>query len=398
MTIHDLNDFLNKKMIRSRTREIPLKQFSGQRMAFDGSNWAFILMAGANKAVTSVTNVAAQEPDRDAIIRKWHYMFLERICILLNHGITPGFIFDGINLPQKANTQKKRKDSKEDAKREIKELKKKLKECSPLDRSPIDIARLKQLMSQINYISRKEISSLMSLLKGIGIPTFKAKGEAEQLCSALAREGMVSAVFSEDSDNLAYGCPILITSMAESYYDEEEKRYYKMATCVVLDEILEDLEMDHDTFLDFCIMCGCDFNERIFRHGPVKAFNYIKQYGSLDELEKAKIVDMTCLDYQTCRQIFSHCKPQYWDEENDEMVNLIPEDLVVDKGLFYRQGEEILTSYDAEDYYRRFYSIYNNLPDPNRSIYVPPRRKVIRIRRKQVEEDTRGEEVTTDEE
>lgn len=379
MGIKDLNPFLNETMSRSRTREVPLIDFHGQIVAIDGHNRAYSSFMVANKVVANYTNVGSQDVDRNAILHKWYSLILETVCLFLSHGVTPVFIFDGEHLKEKADTQDKRKEDKRKDRQEIEELKEVLRNASPFDRDPKKIERLKQLLSRSNYIMKEEMKKLMDLLLGIGIPVIQAPGDAEQLCASLAKEGLVSAVYSEDTDNLVYGCPLMITSMSEVYYVEEKNRSFRKATCVLLNDILEDLKWNQETFIDFCITLGCDFNKRIKGLGPTTAYKLIQEHGCVENYPER--YDLTCLEYKRCREIFQHVPPVQIIE--GDIIPVTTESLQVDKQLFFTQGEENLAEYSANNYVKRIWSLYAAFPEKAiGKLPSFPRRRVITIRKK----------------
>lgn len=41
-----------------------------------------------------------------------------------------------------------------------------------------------------------------------------------------------------------------------------------------------------DQFIDFCILCGCDYVTRIGGFGSTSAYNAIKKYGTIEEVVK----------------------------------------------------------------------------------------------------------------
>ena len=43
-----------------------------------------------------------------------------------------------------------------------------------------------------------------------------------------------------------------------------------------LEEMLKSLELSYEQFIDFCILCGCDYTAKIGGIGPVKALKMIK--------------------------------------------------------------------------------------------------------------------------
>ena len=65
--------------------------------------------------------------------------------------------------------------------------------------------------------------------------------------------------------------------------------------------------MNHDQFIDMCILCGCDYCPTIPKIGPVRAMKLIQKYGSIDvflETDKTKDIDEFKSKYQVSRGLF----------------------------------------------------------------------------------------------
>ena len=110
----------------------------------------------------------------------------------------------------------------------------------------------------------------------LGIPYANAELEAEKTCAQLCCEGKVDAVLSEDTDVLAYGAPVFLSKINTS-----------TDTCVrvVHSELLEELQLSYDQFLDLCIMCGTDYNRNIDKIGVIKAYEIIRDHKSIEGFE-----------------------------------------------------------------------------------------------------------------
>lgn len=327
MGIKDLNPFLNKRMLR--TRSIPLVDFSGRIIAIDAHNVMIALFIVANKVVARFTQVDKFELDKKAIINKWTSMCLDIVVNFFSHGVTPVFVFDGKHPPEKAETQSKRRQQREADKEEARKLKDELSSMSLLDRNKDKIERLRQLLSRCNYLEKDDIQGLKNLFEELGIPILQAIGEAEDLCASLAYEGLVSAVYSTDTDNLVYGCPLVITDIGEFYRDEKHNQMMRKATCVALVDVLKTLKWNQETFVDFCITLGCDFNQRIKGLGPETAYKLIDEHGKIESFPSKYNTEL--LKYQRCREIFQHRKPQHVIE--DDVLDIKPERLQVNKKL-----------------------------------------------------------------
>ena len=45
---------------------------------------------------------------------------------------------------------------------------------------------------------------------------------------------------------------------------------------MTLSSILEELDLTYEQYIDFCILCGCDYTSKVPGIGPVKALKMIK--------------------------------------------------------------------------------------------------------------------------
>ena len=163
-----------------------------------------------------------------------------------------------------------------------------------------------KLYKQCIKITYKHIELVKEMMNSMNIKYLIADGEAEKLCSYLCFKGIVDAVLSEDSDVIAYETPTFIS-----------KINLKDDSMIVINykNILNATNMTNKQFKDFCILCGCDYNSRIkiksknYKKdsgiGSIKAYKLIKDYGTIENIEKNTGFDITPLNYISCREIFS---------------------------------------------------------------------------------------------
>lgn len=278
----------------------PLSTFRGCRIAIDANNWMFTHMAVAHKRNIEVTDILLRAVDRKNTLKLWLERLVDELVTYLTSGVTPVFVFDGEYPEEKKETKEKRSKDKQAVRSRIEELRRELAELDILDRSQAKITEFKKLLSQDTYITREEITLLQTTLTKLGIPWLQAKGEGEKLCSMLAIEGRVSAVFSTDTDNLTYGCPCLITSF------ERPTQEGPMVTIIETDEVLDFIDMSYNSFIDLCIMAGCDYNENIRNLGVGKAYKLLKQHGTIEKVLPHIKGDPSCLKYEVCRRLFTY--------------------------------------------------------------------------------------------
>ncbi|XP_034557951.1 probable flap endonuclease 1 homolog [Notolabrus celidotus] len=114
------------------------------------------------------------------------------------------------------------------------------------------------------------------LLKFLGVPFVQALGDAEALCACLVKEGTVDAVASEDMDTLPFGASTLIRQLNAKR--ESEVIEYS------LPKLLEKLQINHEEFVDLCILLGCDYCEKITGLGPVRALKLIQKHRTIEDV------------------------------------------------------------------------------------------------------------------
>ncbi|KAJ7927512.1 PIN domain-like protein [Mycena leptocephala] len=119
------------------------------------------------------------------------------------------------------------------------------------------------------------------LLRTMGVACIDTTGtyEAEALASSLVINGFADYVASEDTDVIIYEAP-LIRGLTN-----------RNVPLVMLSgpEIRTALELDRSSFIDFALLLGTDFSQRIKNVGPVRALKFIRQHKSIErviEVEK----------------------------------------------------------------------------------------------------------------
>ncbi len=109
------------------------------------------------------------------------------------------------------------------------------------------------------------------------LPPPSSPTEAESLCSTLCALGLADFVVSEDTDVTVYGAPLL-RQVGTSQYVTKTKRGDRQKGMNVLDpvKVRKGLGMTRAMFVDFCLLCGTDFTERLKGLGPMTALQLVK--------------------------------------------------------------------------------------------------------------------------
>lgn len=208
---------------------------------------------------------------------------------LLTFGITPIYIFDG-----------KPPEEKNDC---LKERNKKVNECKEKMENTENPEEKKSLEKGTIRIKKEYIDDLKHMFSLMGVSYIHANGEAEAYASELCRLGFVDAVMTEDMDTLSYGCPQLFRTCIDKSIKRPD-----IVTVFNFQKILEDFKMNHDEFIDMCILCGCDYCPTIPKVGPVRAMKFIHKYKSIENLinsdEKINITEEFKNKYAASRGLF----------------------------------------------------------------------------------------------
>jgi 5'-3' exonuclease len=186
----------------------------------------------------------------------------------------------------------------------------------------------------------------------------------------LCLEGKVDAVYSSDSDNLAYGCPRVIVGPPMMMFDQVSKEYQHQVTSIEIADVLQAMQISYPMFLDFCIMCGCDYNTNIPNVGPVKALKLITTHESIDAIPEE--YDRSTLCYERCREMFTYNPSELLYTEGH---------LDLELERLSTSGKEFLMTQGLITYLPRLVSIYNRIPHPSR-VFVsqPPSTMFVSIR------------------
>ena len=150
------------------------------------------------------------------------------------------------------------------------------------------------------YIHTALNQQQLLLVDLMNIQFIQANGEADSVCSKLNKNGVVDMVMSDDMDLLVTGTKILLRD-----YCLGNNRISVYDT----DNILNTLEINYDFWVDFCILCGCDYCSNIPKIGYNTALSIIRNYSSIDEFintqSKYKIPDGYKELFQKSYQLFT---------------------------------------------------------------------------------------------
>lgn len=290
MGIKGLNQLLKRLCGQSHVSLVPICNYNGKKIAIDASLYICIFKTRQN----------------------YIYSIVDFLTLLRENNIHPFFVFDGVAPVEKRHERIERAEKRNAARNRISSLERdldtykstgelsynlqhidvKVRKLVPTKISATRIQEyIDKLKSQVLSLKPQDFDTMKSILDAFGIKYTIAEGEGEFLCSALARHGLVDAVMTCDTDVLACLTPSMITKI--------EGNYFHVTT---LEDVLDNLQLSSTEFIDLCIMCGTDFNTNIPKIGPVRAYELISTYKSIDSIPKD--IDVSPLSHERVREIF----------------------------------------------------------------------------------------------
>lgn len=190
-----------------------------------------------------------------------------KIVNYLSMNIELIFIFDGKPPSIKSDTIKDRKNKSDNAKIKMETA------VTQEDKDKYEKASLR--------LTKEMIDDVKKLLNLMGVSYIHPQGEGEAYAAELCRIGYVDYVLTEDMDTLVYGCPKLITNCKDKSIKRKD-----IVSIFDYNQIINGFELTPDQFIEFCILCGCDYCDSVSKIGNITALKLIKQYKTVEEIIK----------------------------------------------------------------------------------------------------------------
>ena len=272
-------------------KEDEMKNYFGRKVAIDASTFLYQFLAAIRVSGESGGNSYGLLTDENGEITSHLQGMFSRSIRLTEAGLKPVFVFDGAPPKMKDGELAKRKERKIKAEEAMKRAE---EEGNEEDRMKFAKQTIR-VTSEMNEDAKK-------LIRLMGIPVVQAPCEAEAQCAELAKGGKVWATGTEDMDSLTLGTPILLRHLVVS---EAKKLPVKE---IRLEKVLEGMNLSMEQFVDFCILCGCDYTDTIRGIGGKRALTLIQEHHTIDEvlahLDKEKYPVPEYFPYEEARKLF----------------------------------------------------------------------------------------------
>jgi len=319
MGIKGLNQFLSKTM-NIRPQPIEIEHLKGERVAIDTNYLVGRFYSSAKNKLLKKAKLLIEFPNDEDVVPIAMDSIRGFLSDFTNNGIDIVLCYDGSMSKLKAQTLKKRKKNQEDKKEILEEVMNKMENGTMEERKKLIESYKKAYVGYYNFkivlmiveACKREFSQYDNLVASDINP------EGEALCAYLVNTNDCFAAYSADSDLLAYGTRFIINDVGWKRINGNSKLCLTMHS---YKRVLTALGFTDSEFMDFCIMCGTDFNDNIPNKGAVRSYGIIKKYKDIDYIEN---LDVSILNHKEVRKIFKHSR-----EPSDEVIfTMLPKENV----------------------------------------------------------------------
>ena len=253
--------------------EIGFEDLRGKVVAIDGYNALYQFL--------SIIRQPDGTPLKDSKGRITSHLsgVFYRMVNVLEEGVLPVFVFDGVPPEIKAAEVERRKEKRIEAAEKYEEA---------LEAGDMEQAFV--YATQATSLRKEMVEGAKHLLDLLGISSVMAPSEGEAQAAHMAIKGDVWAVVSQDFDSLLHGAPRMVRNLTISGKRKlpRKKQYIVVKPELLeLEKVLSELEITQEQLIDIGILLGTDFNpEGVKGVGPKTALKLIKEHGSLEEALK----------------------------------------------------------------------------------------------------------------
>jgi len=295
---------------------VKLVDLSGKSIAIDAYNALYQFLAIIRQPDGTPLK------DRSGRVTSHLSGLLYRTSNLVEMGIKPIYVFDGVPPALKETEIKRRMKVKKEA---LVKYERAVKE------GRIEEARVyAQATSRLKDYMAEDSKRLLDLM---GIPWVQAPSEGEAQAAHLAKREDAYYCASQDYDSLLFGAPRFVRNVTISGRRKlpRKKVYIEVVPEIVeLEQVLKECGITYEQLIDVGILIGTDFNpEGIKGLGPKTALKLVKEHGSLENvLPHIKNAEFP-VEPQRIREIFLHPKVtdnykiEWKEPDAEDVINFI---------------------------------------------------------------------------
>jgi len=258
------------KLVAEVKQKIAFEELSNKRIAIDAYNTIYQFL--------SIIRQPDGTPLTDSKGNVTSHLsgLFYRTMSLMEYGIKPIYVFDGIPPQLKRRTLEARMNRRAEALEAWNKAKKE---------GQVEEARVHAMAS--TRINKEIVESSKTLLRHMGIPYIQAPSEGEAQAAYLVRKKMVYALTSQDYDSFLFGADVVVRNFAISGRRKlPGKNVYITIELdrIFLKDLLDSLKIGRRQLILLGMLMGTDFNEGIEKVGPKTALKIVSEHKEVDSV------------------------------------------------------------------------------------------------------------------
>jgi len=235
--------------------EIAYDELAGATIAIDAHNWLYRYLTTTVKFTRTDAYTTADGVEVANLIG-----VVQGLPKLLEHDVTPAFVFDGAVVDLKDAEVERRREQRESYEKDLEKA-----------REQGDAVVAARLDSRTQRLTETIVETTRELLELLDVRVVDAPAEGEAQCAHMARRGTVGYAGTEDYDALLFGAPLTLRQLTSSGDPE----------LMDLAATLDRHGLTREQLVDAALLCGTDFNEGIRGIGPATAVDLLCEHGDL---------------------------------------------------------------------------------------------------------------------
>lgn len=241
-----------------------MQEFARKRVGIDAHGWL-------HKGIFSCSSKICRGIETDAYVE----YCMHRVRMLVHFHVTPVLVFDGAELPMKANTHAERKARRDEA----------LEKAEALYASG-NFRKAEEMYQRACPVTFEMARNVIRQCRKMNVEYVVAPYEADAQLAWMMASGFIDSVITEDSDLLVYGASHILYKMNK----EGQGTLFQGKNLPALNSLC----MNHfteDMFMYMCVCAGCDFFKGVNGLGIRKAHPIVRRHRTLLRIIQAIRMD-----------------------------------------------------------------------------------------------------------
>lgn len=252
----------------------------------------------------------------NVIVTHIHTLLL-KLLGFIKYNITPVFVFDGLAPEIKEETLQKRKNIHKSSQKKYDES--------------VTIEDKNKYYLRFG-ITEQELNDCKELIRLFNYSVVDCIEEADSQLVELLNCGKIDYIVTDDMDILVFGGGILKNFTVSTHKKIQE---------INLEKFKADTGLTQKMIIDISILLGCDYCVGAHGLGPIKSYELVKKYGSIENIMERAYIELNT-DYTFIRGYFEN--PNVIKCEDLEKIHVFTK---CDKNKMYN----LLKKWDFDDKY-----------------------------------------------